>query len=308
MNETNQVELDTDDVQEESVNVQAKTTEDKTEKFDVDLGYTDPIASDTKAKIVQEDSQDTEKQVENTDNLQDVSQTVQKRIDKLTRRYREAERREKEAIRYAKSIQEKMNKSKETEKNYVEEFDARVDSQREQVKQKLKKATEEQNPDAIMEATDELTRLGIEKEKARIKKSEIEQAAKQAESTQAQAPQQAPQQPVMPSPKADAWAQENPWFGEKIGMTQTAYQIHAELAKEGFDLESDEYYNEIDKRMRNEFPNDFFANGKKQPVQTVASAGRKQEGRRTVRLTRSQVAIAKKLGVPLEEYAKHVKE
>ena len=80
-------------------------------------------------------------------------------------------------------------------------------------------------------------------------------------------------------------------------MTQTAYQIHAELAKEGFDLESDEYYNEIDKRMRNEFPNDFFANGKKQPVQTVASAGRKQEGRRTVRLTRSQVAIAKKLGV-----------
>lgn len=308
MNETNQVELDTDDVQEESVNVQAKTTEDKTEKFDVDLGYTDPIASDTKAKIVQEDSQDTEKQVENTDNLQDVSQTVQKRIDKLTRRYREAERREKEAIRYAKSIQEKMNKSKETEKNYVEEFDARVDSQREQVKQKLKKATEEQNPDAIMEATDELTRLGIEKEKARIKKSEIEQAAKQAEVTQAQAPQQAPQQPVMPSPKADAWAQENPWFGEKIGMTQTAYQIHAELAKEGFDLESDEYYNEIDKRMRNEFPNDFFANGKKQPVQTVASAGRKQEGRRTVRLTRSQVAIAKKLGVPLEEYAKHVKE
>ena len=308
MNETNQVELDTDDVKEESINVQAKPAEDKTEKFDVDLGYTDPIASDTKAKIVEEEVQETEKELQKADNLQDLSQTVQKRIDKLTRRYREAERREKEAIRYAKSIQDKMNKSKETEKNYVEEFDARVDSQREQVKQKLKKATEEQNPDAIMEATDELTRLGIEKEKARIKKSEIEQAAKQAEVTQAQAPQQAPQQPVMPSPKADAWAQENPWFGEKIGMTQTAYQIHAELAKEGFDLESDEYYNEIDKRMRNEFPNDFFANSKKQPVQTVASAGRKQEGRRTVRLTRSQVAIAKKLGVPLEEYAKHVKE
>jgi len=308
MNETNQVELDTDDVKEESINVQAKPAEDKTEKFDVDLGYTDPIASDTKAKIVEEEPQETEKQLEKTDNLQDVSQTVQKRIDKLTRRYREAERREKEAIRYAKSIQDKMSKSKETEKNYVEEFDARVDAQREQVKQKLKKATEEQNPDAIMEATDELTRLGIEKEKARIKKSEIEQVAKQAEVEQAQAPQQAPQQPVMPSPKAESWAQENPWFGEKAGMTQTAYQIHAELAKEGFDLESDEYYNEIDKRMRNEFPNDFFANGKKQPVQTVASAGRKQEGRRTVRLTRSQVAIAKKLGVPLEEYAKHVKE
>ena len=308
MNETNQVELDTDDVKEESINVQAKPAEDKTEKFDVDLGYTDPIASDTKAKIVEEEPQETEKQLEKTDNLQDVSQTVQKRIDKLTRRYREAERREKEAIRYAKSIQDKMSKSKETEKNYVEEFDARVDAQREQVKQKLKKATEEQTPDAIMEATDELTRLGIEKEKARIKKSEIEQVAKQAEVEQAQAPQQAPQQPVMPSPKAESWAQENPWFGEKAGMTQTAYQIHAELAKEGFDLESDEYYNEIDKRMRNEFPNDFFANGKKQPVQTVASAGRKQEGRRTVRLTRSQVAIAKKLGVPLEEYAKHVKE
>ena len=308
MNETNQVELDTDDVKEESINVQAKPAEDKTEKFDVDLGYTDPIASDTKAKIVEEEVQETEKELQKADNLQDLSQTVQKRIDKLTRRYREAERREKEAIRYAKSIQDKMSKSKETEKNYVEEFDARVDAQREQVKQKLKKATEEQNSDAIMEATDELTRLGIEKEKARIKKSEIEQVAKQAEVEQAQAPQQAPQQPVMPSPKAESWAQENPWFGEKAGMTQTAYQIHAELAKEGFDLESDEYYNEIDKRMRNEFPNDFFANGKKQPVQTVASAGRKQEGRRTVRLTRSQVAIAKKLGVPLEEYAKHVKE
>jgi len=303
MTEDNKVELDTDDVQEETISVKEQPKEEKPEQVEVDLGYTDPIKEETKAKVKEEPAP-----IE--DNLQDVSENVKKRIDKLTRRYREAERREKAALDFAKGLQKKMSDVESTailnDKNYTAEFESRVDSQREQVKQNLKKAIEENDADKIMDLNDQLTQLSVEKEKARLKKQQFE-----AEEKEKKVIEQAPQQPVQqaeqpPSPKAKEWAEENTWFGNDQVMTDAAFSIHQQLVTEGFDAESDDYYNEVNKRIRDYFPQKFATEQK--PVQTVASAGRKQQGRKSVKLTRSQVAIAKKLGVPLEEYAKHVKE
>jgi hypothetical protein len=301
MTEDNKVELDTDDVQEETLSIKEQPKEEKPEQVEVDLGYTDPIKADTKA-TVKEETKPAE------DNLSDLSEGVQKRIDKLTRKYREAERREKAALDYAKGLQKKMSDvesaAKLNDKNYTQEFETRVDSQREQVKQSLKKAIEENDADKIMEYNDQLTQLSVEKEKARIKKEQFEKEEKeQPQQVQQPQPQQLQQ---APSPKAKEWAEENTWFGNDQVMTDAAFSIHQQLVSEGFDAESDDYYNEVNKRIRDYFPQKFATEQK--PVQTVASAGRKQQGRKSVKLTRSQVAIAKKLGVPLEEYAKHVKE
>ena len=301
-----QVELDIDDVKEQELQVEEQKTEERPELESVDLGYTDPIKKDVKSEVVEE------KPVEDKtteDNLSSMSDKVQKRIDGLTRKMREAERREKAALDYAKGLQKKYSDAEKrfttSDDNYLKEYEARVDSQREQVKGVLKKAIEEQDSDKIMEANDKLTQLAVEKEKARIQTQQKEQQKKQAEEEQKQAQEQpTPQQPK-PSERAMRWKDDNDWFGKDKVMTNAAYGVHEDLVSQGFDAESDDYYTEIDRKLREYFPHKFSAD--KKPVQTVASAGRKQEGRRTVRLTRSQVAIAKKLGVPLEEYAKYVK-
>tara|TARA_R100001480_G_scaffold23491_2_gene33804 strand:- start:230 stop:1165 length:936 start_codon:yes stop_codon:yes gene_type:complete len=310
MQEENKVELDTDDVKEEDVSIEEKPKEEKPEKLEVDLGYSDPIKQETKAKVVEDEKPQQEEKKETEDNLQEVSQNVQKRIDQLTRKMREAERREKAAIDFAKGLQKKYDttdkKLSSVDDSYFKEFEARVDAQREQVKTALKSAIENNDTDKIMEANDKLTQLAVEKEKAKIHTAQKEEKKKQVEETpkqETQAPAQAPAQPA--SPRAQEWAKENEWFGSDRVMTNAAFGVHQDLVSQGFDSESDEYYNEINKQMRDYFPNKFAS--EKKPVQTVASAGRKQEGRKTVKLTRSQVAIAKKLGVPLEEYAKHVK-
>jgi len=198
--------------------------------------------------------------------------------------------------------------------NYLKEFDARVDAQREQVKIKLKAAIEANDPNKIMEANDELTQLAVQKEKAKLQMADREMRAKQLEEQRKFEVEEAKVQKdnvVIPKPseKAKDWATKNTWFGDDKIMTQAAFSIHEELVGSGVEVESDEYYNEINKRMKGYFPHRFVVEQEqRKPVQVVASAGRKQEGRRTVRLTKSQVAIAKKLGVPLEEYAKYVKE
>ena len=313
MQEDNKVELDIDDVKEEDVTIDAKPAEEKPEKVDVDLGYTDPIKKDTKSEISKETEQKETTEEKTQDNLQQVSDNVQKRIDQLTRKMREAERREKAALDYAKGLQKKYDtaekKVNSIDDSYFKEFEARVDAQREQVKSALKSAIDNNDTDKIMEANDKLTQLAVEKEKAKIHSAQKEEQ-KTKETEKKEEPVQQAQQPVSQpdpaSPKAQEWAKENAWFGKDKVMTNAAFGIHQDLVEQGFDSESDEYYNEIDTKMRDYFPQKFVK--EKQPVQTVASAGRKQEGRKTVKLTRSQVAIAKKLGVPLEEYAKHVKE
>ena len=290
------VELDTDGIEEASIDVeQPSTVAEATATPEVDLGYTDPVNND-KAIIIEEPK--------GTDNLQDVSEKTQKRIDKLTRKMREAERREAAALDYAKGLQDKYNTAKSSlssvEDNHLKEFDARVDSQREQVKSKLANATADGDVDKIVEANDELTRLAVEKEKARVKLAQREQEIKEPQ------PEEAVPQAAPVDPKAEDWISKNTWFNSDNVMTGAAVEKHKELVQQGVDPTSDEYYDEIDKTMRDYFPHKFVED--KKPVQTVASAGRKQQGRRTVKLTRSQVAIAKKLGVPLEEYAKFVKE
>jgi hypothetical protein len=295
--------------EEKELKVEQKTEEEKPQLEEVDLGYTDPNKKETEAKVVDE-----KKTEEKPSNLNEISSSVQRRIDQLTKRYREAERREKAALDYAKGIQDKYKKAETTlntvDDNYLKEFDARIDAQREQVKSNLKNAIQNNDADKIMEANDLLARLSVEKEKARIlqdkKKEEQETKKTQPDTTEQAQPKSQPQpQRKEPSPKATSWADKNSWFGKDKVLTNAAYGIHEDLVAQGFDPESDDYYNEIDFKMREYFPNKFEK--EKRPTQTVASAGRKQEGRRTVKLTRSQVAIAKKLGVPLEEYAKFVK-
>ena len=321
MAEQQQVELDTDDIQEKDIQVEQESTVEKErpELEPVDLGYSDPIKQDTKAQVQKE------LPLDKSDNLEQVSDTVQKRINQLTRKMREAERREKAALDFAQGLQKKfdtnLRKLNTTDEQYLKELDARVDAQREQVKVALQSAIEGQDASKIMEANDKLTQLAVEKEKARLELSNREKQKKEEETkktttnnVQAEPQTAATSAPAEITPKAKKWAEDNKWFGTDEVMTNAAITIHNNISQEGIEVDSDEYYNEVNSRLRKYFP-DSFDDTKDEPkketpkpVQTVASAGRSQQGRRTVKLTKSQVAIAKRLGVPLEEYARYVKE
>ena len=254
------------------------------------------------------------------DEREEYSKAVQKRIDRMTYKIREAERREKEALEFAKKVKkekdELQGKFDKLDDGYVTEFSTRVKSELEKAKADLKNAVAKGDIDAQVVANQNLARLAIEEE--RIKATE-EQRKVYEESLKntgqiGDQPVQNNVQPPKPDPKAEAWAERNEWFGKDEAMTYASFGIHKKLVEEdGFNPSSDEYYEEIDKRLREEFPQKFNDGGEvqggKQPAQTVASANRTtRAGRKTVRLTPSQVAIAKKLGVPLEEYAKYVKE
>jgi len=325
------VDLDTDDVNETNVQVEEQQ-EQKSEKpnlnlGEVDLGYQTYDKDDKEEKpeiSVEEDNPDQNSQVSKPkENLQEYSEGVQKRIDKLTKKMREAERREQAALAYAEGLKKKYSDVKtkydEIDESYIKQYDARIDSERDQVKAKLKTAIEMNDPEAIISAQEDLARLTVEKERAKIsladreKRKKITEASEQEAQSQSNQPmQQVENQVNNPSPKAREWAEKNAWFGQDQYMTQTAFQIHENLVGEGFDVDSDEYYNEIDKQIKEVYPHKFAESETqeqpKKPVQTVATANRGKSGRRSVKLTKSQVAIAKKLGVPLEEYAKYVKE
>jgi hypothetical protein len=196
-----------------------------------------------------------------------------------------------------------------TSKSYIEQFSARVTAEQEKAKSALKDAITEQDADKIAEANSRIAQLAVEAEKAKITAAEEEAKEQQAQIQQTQQPQTLQPQASLPSTKAKSWAEKNEWFGSDRIMTSAAFQAHQDLVEQGFDAESDEYYNEIDKVMKENFPHKFSQpQEQKKPVQTVASAQRNQNGRRLVKLTKSQIVIAKKLGVPLEEYAKYVKE
>ena len=328
-----EVELDTDDVKEESVEVKQEEKKDEAPKLnlgEVDLGYTSHDKSEKKEKLpegveIQEEKIETKpeekkevKEDKPVDNLKDESTNYQKRINKLVYQVNEAKRREKAATDYAKGLQKKydttIKKYDALDQKNLKEFDARVDAQREQVKVSLKQAIEANDAQKIMEANDALTKLAVEKEKARLEMENREQLQQQQKQNVEAKPKETPSEPPQITPRAKEWAEKNKWFGEDKIMTDAAVSIHQQVVQEGIEVDSDEYYNEVNSRIGKYFP-DAFENTTKEevkeqpkPVQTVASAGRKQHGRRTVKLTKSQVAIAKRLGVPLEEYAKYVKE
>ena len=253
--------------------------------------------------------------------LEDYSKGVQARIAKLTRKMREAERREQAAVQYAQGVQqEKLELEKRFEKtdsDYVKKFETSIQTGLEAAQKELAAAIEAGNAEAQVEANKRIATLAFENAKLEAAKEgrEVKTQAEKPVNNLAQANNvNIPQtdDPINTDPRAEAWAAKNSWFGTDRPMTYTAFEIHKDLTeKEGYDPSSDEYYAEVDKRIRVDFPHKFGNTDKKQttaPVQTVASANRSvKPGRKTVRLTSSQVAIAKKLGVPLEEYAKQLK-
>ena len=259
---------------------------------------------------------------EDDSKLEEYSRGVQSRIAKLTRKMREAERREKAALEYAKGVEESKkeleSRFKKTDSDYIKKFETTISSGLEAAQKELAEAIESGDANAQVQANKRIATLAFENAKLEAAKEGREAQPTQAEKPVTNLSQggnvNIPQSddPINMDPKAESWASKNPWFGSDRAMTYTAFEIHKDLTeKEGFDPSSDEYYAEVDKRIKVDFPHKFGNTDNKQttaPVQTVASANRSvKPGRKTVRLTSSQVAIAKKLGVPLEEYAKQLK-
>ena len=285
------------------------------------------VSNDTTTENSTESHDSAEKPVEQSDvqaepdkkeakkELEEYSDGVKRRIAKLTKKMREAERREEAATQYAKSVLEKQRnlegKLTKLDTNYVSEIEGRLKASMEAAVSKLQRAREDGNLQDEVAAQTEISRLGYEEAKVLDMKSRATQeTAPEATSTPNTRPNPI-REPVNPDPKAQAWASKNEWFGKDEAMTYTAFALHKKLTEEeGYDAQTDEYYSEVDRRIKLEFPHKFdsvkVATTEK-PTQVVASASRTSgTGRKTVRLTPSQMAIAKKLGVPLEEYAKQL--
>ena len=253
-----------------------------------------------------------ETKVDKKDEVQEYSEGVQKRIAKLTRKMREAERQKEEAIAFAEATNKQKaeleGRLSSLDKSYTSEFETRVKTNMAAARQALKTAIESQDVDGQIAAQEQISNLTMDAARLNAMKVAAESKPKEVNVT----PQQT-RQSAQTDPMAEAWASDNPWFGNDSAMTYTAFDIHKQLVeKEGFDPKSKEYYAEVDKRIRVEFPHKFDkiegnTTERAKPVQNVASAKRSastSKGRKTVKLTPSQVAIAKRLGVPLEEYAK----
>ena len=289
---------------------------------DIDIEETkDESVVETEAPKQETTEQETVKEETKSDNeLEDYSKGVQARIAKLTRKMREAERREQAAVDYAKAVEQKRltleKKFEKTDSDYIKKFESTISSGLESAQKELAAAIESGDATAQVEANKRIATLAFENAKLEAAKEgrQTVEAEKPVQNLSQGGDVNIPQtdDPINPDPRAEAWASKNSWFGTDRAMTYTAFEIHKDLTeKEGYDPSSDEYYAEVDKRIRVDFPHKFGTSENKQtaaPVQTVASANRSvKPGRKTVKLTSSQVAIAKKLGVPLEEYAKQLK-
>ena len=301
-------DIDIEETKDESV-VETEAPKQETETTEQETDKTFENERETKLEEKKSDSE-----------LEDYSKGVQARIAKLTRKMREAERREQAAIEYARGVEESRkkleSKFKKTDSDYIKKFESTISSGLEAAQKELAAAIESGDAKAQVEANKRIATLAFENAKLDAAKEGREVAPQEekpvnlSQANNVNIPQR--DDPINPDPRAEAWAAKNSWFGSDRAMTYTAFEIHKDLTeKEGYDPSSDEYYAEVDKRIRVDFPHKFGNTEEKQsaaPVQTVASAKRSvKPGRKTVRLTSSQVAIAKKLGVPLEEYAKQLK-
>jgi hypothetical protein len=281
-----------------------------------------PDDVDIEIEVEEEDSPGSSLAAESDDSddrYDKAESAVQKRIDRLTKKMRSAEREREEAISYARRVQSEAEQLRQRmdalDNNYVQEYSSRVETQVATAEQELARAIDLGDTNGVIEAQRKLTSLALENDRAKqakMQQDRVRQQAEQQAQMAAAQPQQRPQ-PKRPDPQAEQWASRNAWFGQDEAMTYAAFGIHKKLVEEeGFDPRSNDYYNELDRRMADEFPHKLKSNGgSKRPAQTVASVSRGSSGRssgKKVRLTPSQVAIAKKLGVPIEEYAKYVKE
>ena len=267
------------------------------------------------------------------DDLDGYSKNVQKRIKNLTQKYREAERQNQEATTFAQQLlaenQQLKGRMEKLDSGYLTEYGARIEAQIGSARKAYKDAYDSGDTDAMIEAQEALARATSEKDRYDLAKRRaeeqrppqqlpMEQPLQQYQQPLQQYQQplqqyQQPEQQAQPDPKAQSWAEKNEWFGQDEVMTYAAFGVHRKLVEEeGFDPQGDEYYNEIDRRMRAEFPHKFSGqkSGRKNQVASAGSSASRntKQGRRSVKLSPSQIAIAKKLNVPLEEYAKYVKE
>ena len=287
--------------------------EDEGTEVELPESETEEAESEVKEEVVAKSEQE--------DEIEDYSEGVKKRINKLTYKVRESERREQAAVEYAQSVQDELNKTKnklsKTDQNLYDEYKNRVSSELLGASDRYKKAYESGDTDSLLEAQKDLAKLAVEEEslkrvspKKEVENVTEEQVVERVENTAPQ--QQAPQ--IQEDPKARAWATKNDWFGSDIAMTTSAFAFHRQLVEqEGYDPTSDDYYKEVDRRMADSFPHKLGNVSPNAVNEVVAGSSRgstttRSRSRRKVQLTPSQVAIAKRLGVPLEEYAKHIKE
>ena len=299
-----------------------ETVDIKEEQSNEETTKNDTSANDTSEKSdVSDDVQNREQEKSQKDSeLEEYSKGVQSRISKLTRKMREAERREAAALDYAKAVEYKRREMEsqfvKRDSAYNKKLEESVKTGMEAAQKELAAAIESGNAEAQVEANKRIASLAFENAKIQQVKEnapEVEEPRQRPQLSDEQyLPRRTPNELPDPDPRAEDWAARNRWFGQDRAMTFTAFEIHKDLVeKEGFDPKSDDYYKEVDRRIRLDFPHKFDKGGSvntSAPVQTVASANRSvKPGRKTVRLTPSQVAIAKKLGVPLEEYAKQLK-
>ena len=313
-----EIDVTVPELKEEPVVTETETHEETTQ----DSPITDdtPEKSDVESDVQESEQKESQESTEDS-KLEEYSKGVQGRISKLTRKMREAERREAAALDYAKAVEYKR---KEMESQFVKrdsvynkKLEENVKTGMEAAEKELAGAIESGNAPAQVEANKRIATLAFENAKIQQTKEYQEEVEQQPQpqpklSDEQYLPRKTPRELPNPDPQAEDWASKNRWFGSDRAMTFTAFEIHKDLVnKEGFDPKSNEYYKEVDRRIKLDFPHKFDKGGRvntSEPVQTVASAKRSvKPGRQTVRLTSSQVAIAKKLGVPLEEYAKQLK-
>jgi hypothetical protein len=312
-----EVEIPEEKTQETEIEV-ANDNQDKNIESNKDDNKSDDSSKESSEQDTVQASESENKDQETKENknkeLEDYSDGVKRRIAKLTRKMREAERREVAALEYAKKVQAQQEtlqtRYSKLDTGFISEMENRIKSSLEAAASKLAKAREDGDLKAEIAASTEISKLGYEEAKLAELKSRPEKS-KEVEVKQPQIQAQTQEQPINPDPKAQDWAQKNTWFGQDEAMTYTAFSLHKKLVEdEGYDPQSEEYYAEIDKRIRLDFPQKFGTVSQKttsKPTQVVASASRSSKpGRKSVRLTPSQVAIANKLGVPLEEYAKQL--
>ena len=316
----------------ETIKEEEKTFEKEEQKNEANITYDDqpdntseksdeqPVVRDEKnegGEVTQKaDEEKSDKPQDNTQAVEEYSEGVKKRIAKLTKKMREAERQKEEALRYAHSVKQERDQfqtqATSLDKNYATEMEGRISSSISAAQAKLAAARQNEDSKAEVEALTAISQLGYEQGKLAELKTQHQMQETAAKEEPVQPTRQPMQQAPARDPKAEAWAEENEWFGKDNAMTYTAFDLHRKLTEEeGMDPQSDDYYKEVDRRIRLEFPHKFDRPvGEKQttkPTQNVASATRStKSGRKQVRLTSSQVAIARKLGVPLEEYAKQL--
>ena len=309
-----------------------KTYENEVKKDEANVTYDDqpdntaeksneqPAVRDEKnegGEVTQKaDEEGSDKQPSNIKDVEEYSEGVKKRIAKLTKKMREAERQKEEALRYAHSVKQERDQfqtqATSLDKNYATEMEGRISSSIAAAQAKLAAARQNEDSKAEVEALTSISQLGYEQGKLAELKTQHQMQETAAKEQPVQQQRHPMQQAPARDPKAEAWAEENEWFGKDNAMTYTAFDLHRKLTEEeGMDPQSDDYYKEVDRRIRLEFPHKFDRPVEEKqttkPTQNVASATRStKSGRKQVRLTSSQVAIARKLGVPLEEYAKQL--